>query len=159
MPIDQKLTALGGLILLLGLAAGYTLSRTPNNEFVKPDMAFTIDPECALNQASCVTALTEDSTLEFNIEPRPIQGISPLVFSISAQNLDIKQAVVDLSGVDMNMGSYRFELKPEADDHYTADGNLPVCVRGQMLWQADVWLDTRQKGLIKIPYVFSASKP
>ncbi len=159
MPIDNKSMALGGLILLLGLAAGYTLSHSPKNDFVNPDLALSIDPDCTLNEASCVTTLTDDSALEFKIEPRPIQGISPLVFSISAPNLEIKQAVIDLSGIDMNMGSYRFEFKPKGDNLYAANGNLPVCVRGQMLWQADIWLETKQKGLVKVPYIFSVVKP
>lgn len=158
MAIDKKTVSLGALILLAGLGAGYTLSRMPTNDFIKPDLALLVDKQCLLNEAACTTELIDNSSINFNIEPRPIKGVSPLAFTLHADNLDIKQAVVDLSGVDMNMGSYRFTFKPKGDNLYVADGNLPVCIRDQMLWQADVWLDTKQKGLIKVPYIFSAKK-
>ena len=85
--------------------------------------------------------------------------MSPLVFTVkAAQGLDIQNAVIDLSGTEMNMGSYRFEFEAVGSGVFEAKGTLPVCIRNQMEWQAVVWLDTKQQGLIKAPYIFTAAK-
>lgn len=159
MAIDKKFASLGALILLAGLGVGYTLNRMPENAYINPDVTLTVDEQCALNTADCIVELSNDSAISFNIAPRPIKGVSPLVFSLNVDNLEIKQAVIDLTGVDMNMGSYRFAFESQGNNLYTANGNLPVCIRNQMLWQADIWLDTKQQGLVKVPYIFSAQKP
>ena len=157
MKIDLKFISLGLLVLLLGFGAGYFLQK-PDNVYRDPDLTLSADPECVLNEAACKTSIIDDGTIDFSIRPRPILGASPLSFTLSTENIEIKGAALDLSGVDMNMGSYRFELEADTDGGYGAAGNLPVCVRNQMQWQADLWLNTRNHGLIKVPYIFTAYK-
>ncbi len=159
MKMDLKFISLGALLLLLGFGAGYYLQTGPQREYLNPDLEFSVDRDCELNQAACETDIQGDGTLSFSIEPRPIYGVSPLVFTIkSAQGLDIQKAVIDLSGTEMNMGSYRFEFESAGDGVFEVKGTLPVCIRNQMEWQAVVWLDTKQQGLIKAPYIFTAAK-
>ncbi len=163
MSVDPKLIALGALVCVIGFGAGYFYQSEPHNPYLNPDVVLTLDQDCGLNQASCERAINETASIQFSIEPRPIMAVSPLVFSLDSRHLDIESAVIDLSGTDMNMGNYRFELKPDGQrdgvDQFIAEGNLPVCVRNQMDWQADVWLQTKQQGLIKVPHVFTAYKP
>ncbi len=158
MKIDPKFASLGALILLLGFGAGYFLQGNPGNDFENPDLTLSVDSECSLNEAACKTLIAGGAVLKFAIEPRPIPGASLLIFDLHTENIDIQNAVLDLSGVSMNMGRYRFELESDDKGGYRAEGNLPVCVRNQMLWQADIWLTTEKYGLIKVPYIFTAYK-
>ncbi len=158
MEINYKFASLAGLLLMLGFGAGYFL----NSESVKldqePDLSLPIDPECVLNEAVCERKITPAGTIEFSIGPKPILGASPLTFNLSVDQLDVQSAVIELKGVSMNMGSYRFDLEPDGNGGFIAEGNLPVCVRNQMQWQADVWLKTRAQGLVKASYLFTAYK-
>lgn len=159
MKMDLKFISLGVLLLLLGFGAGYYLQTAPQREYLNPDIELSVDKDCELNQAACKTRLQGNELLSFSIEPRPIYGVSPLVFTLrTAQGMDIKNAVVDLSGTEMNMGSYRFEFESDGSGVFQAKGTLPVCIRNQMEWQAIVWLDSKQQGLIKAPYIFTAAK-
>lgn len=157
MKIDLKFAALAALVLLLGFGAGFLLSM-PGEGFTEPDVSLELDPQCQLNQGACERTLAQGGVVQFAVGPQPILGAAPLHFELDVRNLDIRSAAVDLSGVDMNMGSYRFELEAEAQGLYRADGTLPVCVRNRMLWQADLWLKTRKRGVIRIPYRFTAFK-
>lgn len=158
MYMNYKFTSLALLLLLLGFGSGYFLQNEPVDIYQDPDINLNIDPECALNDAACKTTLANSGTMNFSINPRPILGASPLSFEFSVENIQVQAAVLVLTGVSMNMGSYRFELEPEGDGVYVAEGNLPVCVRNQMLWQAEVWLNTLEQGLMKVPYRFTAYK-
>lgn len=159
MKMDLKFISLGILLLLLGFGAGYYLQTAPQHEYLDPDIEVDLDPDCELNQAACEALIQGIGLLSFSIEPRPIYGVSPLVFTLKMeQGLALKKSVIDLSGTEMNMGSYRFEFEPAGSGIYQAKGTLPVCIRDQMEWQAVVWLDTEQQGLVKVPYIFTAAK-
>ena len=162
--MDLKFISLGALLLLLGFGAGYYLQTAPQREYLDPDIELSIDKDCELNQAACVTPVEGDGSVLFSIEPRPIYGVSPLIFTLKpmqdsiGNRLEIKNAVIDLSGTEMNMGSYRFEFEAVDPGVFQAKGTLPVCIRNHMEWQAIVWLETKQQGLIKVPYIFTAAK-
>ena len=158
MEINFKFASLAVLLLMLGFGAGYFLSSEPVDLYQDPDLTLSVDVECVLNDAACNTLLADSSTFSFAIGPKPILGASPLSFKLSVENIDVHSAVLDLKGVSMNMGSYRFDLEPDGKGGFMAEGNLPVCVRNQMQWQAEVWLKTSEQGLIKAPYLFTAYK-
>lgn len=158
MKINFKFISLGLIMLVLGFGAGYVLNNKPAQVYRDPDLTLPVDPKCVLNEVACKTLIESGGSVSFSIGPRPILGASPLVFKLQAENLDIQSVALDLQGVSMNMGSYRFELEADGKGGYLAEGNLPVCVRNQMQWQADIWLQTRKQGLIKLPYFFTAYK-
>jgi hypothetical protein len=158
MKINYKFASLAGLLLLLGFGAGYFLNSQPANLYEEADLSLPVDPDCVLNEAVCERNIAASGSVEFSIEPRPILGASPLTFKLSADNLEVLSAAIELKGVSMNMGSYRFDLQQDGNGGFIAEGNLPVCVRNQMLWQADVWIETRVQGRIKVSYLFTAYK-
>ena len=158
MKINYKFASLAGLLLMLGFGAGYFLQSESFKPVQGPDLSLQVDPDCVLNEAACERKITATGTIEFSIGPRPILGASPLTFNLSVDKLDVQSASIELKGVSMNMGSYRFDLAPDGNGRFIAEGNLPVCVRNQMLWQADVWLKTRAQGLVKVSYLFTAYK-
>ncbi len=158
MEINFKFASLAVLLLMLGFGAGYFFSSEPVDLYQNPDLTLSVDTECVLNDTVCETSLANSSTLSFSIGPKPILGASPLSFELSVENIDVQGAVLDLKGVSMNMGSYRYEFEPDGKGGFMVEGNLPVCVRNQMQWQADLWLKTSEQGLIKAPYLFTAYK-
>ena len=157
MRIDYKFVSLGALLVLLGFAAGYLLPLS-GGQAREPDYSLAYDPQCNLNEAACRTRILDQGALSFSIEPRPIYGASPLAFAVQADGLDVEAATLTLSGVSMDMGSYHFELEADGSDTYQVDGNLPVCVRNQMQWKAELRLKTRSHGLVLVPYIFTAYK-
>ena len=157
MKIDLKFASLGLLLVLLGFGTGYVM-QISDDDTREPDHILDYDPACNLNQAECRTAILDKGVVSLSIEPRPIYGASPLIFDLRVEDLEIQSAVLNLSGVDMNMGSYRFELEPDRAGGYMIDGNLPVCVRNQMQWKADLRLKTREHGVVLVPYIFTAYK-
>jgi hypothetical protein len=158
MQLNYKFISLALLLLLLGFGSGYFLNDELIDIHQDPDLSLYVDPECALNDVACETNLANSGTINFSIGPKPILGASPLSFNLSVENIEVQAATLNLKGVNMNMGSYRFEFEPDGNGAYVAEGNIPVCVRNQMQWQADVWLKTAEQGLIKIPYLFMAYK-
>jgi hypothetical protein len=156
--MNYKFISLALLLLLLGFGAGYFLNSELVDIRQDPDLSLYVDPECVLNDVACETALVNSGIINFSIGPKPIVGASPLSFYLSVENIEVQDAALDLKGVNMNMGSYRFEFEPDSNGVYVAKGNLPVCVGNQMQWQADVWLKTHERGLIKVPYLFTAYK-
>jgi len=158
MKLDLKFISLAILLLLLGFGGGYYLQTMPGQEYLNPDLTLEVDNQCDLNVTACRRALNGAGSIKFAIEPRPIFGVSPLVFSLDAQSLDVSRAMLDLSGTVMNMGSYRFDFKRSAEGRWVAEGVLPVCIRNEMEWRAEVWLDTQQQGLVKVPFIFTAAK-
>ena len=157
MKIDLKFVSLGLLLVLLGFGAGYVL-QVSDSDTRAPDHSLAYDPECNLNQAACRTAILDRGAIYFSIEPNPIYGASPLVFELKGEGIGLQSAVLNLSGLDMNMGSYRFELESNGTGGFTTTGNLPVCVRNQMQWKAELRLNTREHGLVQLPYIFTAYK-
>jgi len=158
MKIDPKFASLAALLVLLGFGAGYLLSTEPDVSFQNPDITLSVDPECKLNEAACERPIAEAGSMLFSIGPKPVLGASPLTFELTTNNIDVDRAAIDLKGVSMNMGSYRLLLEADGEGGFRTEGNLPVCVRNQMLWQADVWLQSPKLGLIKVPFQFTAYK-
>lgn len=157
MKMDPKFISLGLLLVLLGFTAGYLLqlSNGPGRE---PDLVLAHDPDCDLNLSACKTRLPDQGLVEFSIEPRPVYGASPLRFELRTERLTIKNAVLKLSGLDMNMGSYQFGLESNAEGGWSIEGNLPVCVRNRMQWKGELRLDTGEHGLVQLGYIFAAYK-
>lgn len=157
MKIDLKFISLGVLLVLVGFGAGYLLQVSDDGSR-EPDHVLDYDANCDLNQSACQTLVLAQGEVEFSIGPRPIYGASPLTFEVKAKQLAVRSAVINLSGLDMNMGSYRFELESDGSGGFSVDGNLPVCVRNQMQWKAELRLNTREHGLVLLPYIFTAYK-
>ncbi|MEW8029517.1 MAG: hypothetical protein AB2792_07610 [Candidatus Thiodiazotropha sp.] len=117
-----------------------------------------VDPTCDLRAGACVTQLNDGGSVTFSIEPREIPVVKPLQLKVNLAGIRAKSIDVDFSGVDMNMGFNRTRLSSVADDVFSGQAMLPVCVWDAMEWEAQVLIDT-QKGLISVPYRFITVRP
>lgn len=110
--------------------------------------------DCDLNLGPCRATLPSGAELVLEVSPRPIPVLLPLQFKLRLSGQRADQAVVDLTGVDMEMGFNRITLRPKDDGVLEGQGSLPVCVQGRMVWQAQVLLG--QHGEIAVPFRFAS---
>lgn len=95
---------------------------------------------CDVQQGPCSAVIEGLGTVTLTIAPRPVPLVEPLTIKVETKIPAVRQLDVDFSGVDMNMGYNRFNLKPIANGLYEGTGMLPVCVRNRMTWEAKVML-------------------
>ena len=142
---------LGVGVAVLLLIAGAIYSPLPvANLTVKPE------PGCDLSRHSCSARLPGDASLRLSVTPRPIPTSAPLRIELELAGIDpltIESVEVDFAGESMNMGYNRVRLKPVADGRHAAEGSLPVCITGSMVWVANVLIRTGRRQ-IAVPFRF-----
>lgn len=148
-------TTIAALTLAIGAAVGAKLWLTPPN----PEASVTapLDPACDLHAGPCSSDIPGGGRVEFSIEPRPIPLLRPLQLVVKTQGLDTRQVEVDFTGIDMNMGYNRPQLKQEGKHRFIGEAVLPVCITGGMAWQAAVVVTTPKLKVVA-PFRFNTSR-
>lgn len=133
------LAAIAALLVAIGGAVGAKL-------WLRPQPATTVsaalDAACNLHAGPCSSNIPGGGRVELAIEPRPIPLLRPLRLVARVEGLDARMVEIDFTGVDMNMGYNRPQLKRENDNQFTGQATLPVCITGRMEWQAAVRVTT-----------------
>lgn len=145
---------IGIILIALVVVVGYKLSP-----LLLPRADVTVQPQpgCDLHRTPCGAALPGGGSLLFSITPRPIPMVAPLQLEVAVSGLDATRVEVDFTGVNMNMGLNRPELKPLGDGRFGGQGSLPVCVTGAMDWQATVLVETARER-IAVPFRLSSKQ-
>jgi hypothetical protein len=140
-------------ILLIGLVVvvGYKLSPLL---LPKADVTVQPDPACNLQRQSCVVALPSGGVIELKMGTQPIPLVKPFEVQLVANGISPSRVDIDFAGIDMNMGYNRPELTPRGGGRFAAEATLPVCITGQMEWQATVLLETGSER-VAIPFRFT----
>ncbi|MFA7317787.1 MAG: hypothetical protein WC029_09555 [Sulfuricella sp.] len=146
---------IAALILAIGAAAGARLWLAPPN----PEASVTapLDPACDLQAGPCSSDIPGGGRIELAIEPRPIPLLRPLRLVVKTQGLYARLVEVDLTGLDMNMGYNRPQLKQEGEHQFTGETVLPVCITGGMAWQAAVVVTTPELKAVA-PFRFTTAR-
>ena len=135
------IAAIAALALAIAAAAGAKL-------WLRPDPSATLtaplDPACDLHSGPCTSAIPGGGRIRLSIAPHPIPLLRPLHIAVTLEGLDARSVEVDFTGVDMNMGYNRQQLKAQSDGQYTGAATLPVCITGRMAWQASVIVTTNK---------------
>jgi len=145
---------IGALLIALVMVVGFKLSPLllpKSNITVQPD------PACDLQRGPCRAALPGGGGVELVMGVLPIPLVKPFEVRVKVQGVAPSRVEVDFSGVDMNMGVNRPRLSDRGNGLYTAEATLPVCVSGQMEWQATVLLEAGGQR-IAIPYRFVSGR-
>jgi hypothetical protein len=145
---------IAALILAIGAAVGAKLWLVPNPE---ASVTAPLDSTCDLNAGPCTSNIPGGGSIEFSIEPRPIPLLRPLRLVVKTQGLDARLVEVDFTGIDMNMGYNRPQLKQEGKDRFSGETTLPVCITGGMAWQAAVIVSTPKIKAVA-PFRFDTSR-
>lgn len=139
---------IGLLLIALVVVVGYKLSP-----ILLPKADLTVQPEaaCDLNHQACAAILPDGGRIELSSSVRPIPMVKPFQVQVAISGLTPLRVEVDFAGIDMNMGLNRPQLQDQGNGRFVAEVSLPVCVSGQMDWQATVLIETG-KQRIAIPY-------
>ncbi len=143
------------LVALLA-AAVLVLLATQRERFLSPPVAETaaLDAHCDLNQSACTVALPKGGQLTFAIQPRPVPVARPLKLSVTLKGRQANTVEVDFVGLNMNMGFNRPRLERRQEGVFAGPGELAVCTRRKMDWEARVLLHT-DDGIVMAPFRFS----
>jgi hypothetical protein len=141
---------IGLLLIALVVVVGYKLSPIL---MPRADLTVQPDPACDLRRQSCAVALPGGGRVEVGSSVRPIPLVKPFEVMIEVQGVAPRRVEVDFAGIEMNMGLIRPLLAERAPGRYAAEVTLPVCITGQMEWQATVLLETAGER-IAIPFRF-----
>lgn len=144
--------AIGLLLIALVVVVGYKLSPLL---LPKADVTVQPDPGCDLNRAACRVALPGGGQLELRMNPRPIPMVRPFQVEVKLEGINAARVEVDFAGIEMNMGLNRIELVAGAVGVHAGEATLPVCITGQMDWQATVLVETGSQR-IAVPFRFAS---
>lgn len=107
---------------------------------------------CDLHVNSCSAQLDDEKPLVFDISPKPIPVMKPLHFKVHIPHVSLSFIELKLFATNMNMGLHSFKLYPTQEGWYEGEGMLPTCVVGNMIWQANIILNTPTKSMGAIFY-------
>ncbi len=138
-------------LIVLIMVIGYKLSPIL---LPKADVTVQPDSACSLQQQACKVVLPAGGEIELAMGTRPIPLVKPFSIQVKATGVVPTRVEVDFAGVDMNMGLNRPELKAKGEGSFVGETTLPVCITGQMDWQATVLVETG-KERIAIPFRFA----
>ena len=141
------------LIVVLVSAAWYKSQQEKTQEVL---LRLEADRNCDLQKSAC-TLKWSDGVVSLSITPRPVPLVKPINISVQLERLKVEAIAVDFKGTTMNMGPNNVKLANTQNGRWTGTGMLPVCIRNQMEWQADVYLQT-DKGIIIAPFIFVTHK-
>lgn len=136
------------LAMLAAAAVGYL-------QLPRADMPLPLVADCRLDRQICSAALPDGGRLEVSLEPRPVSTITPIRVSVSIAGLPAGRVEVEFQGVDMNMGLHRLPLVSAGSGRFSGETTLPVCVTGQMVWQATILIEADRKN-ISVPFRFES---
>lgn len=114
----------------------------------------TATSPCDLHQGPCTRQFEDGHTVRFSIQPNPIKVMELLTLEVVTSYESPWSVEVDFSGVDMNMGFNRPALKAVGEGRYRGETMLPTCIRGRMIWEADVLIRTAE-GYRSAPFRFT----
>lgn len=119
------------------------------------DVRLPLVADCRLDRQTCSAALPEGGRLEISLAPQPVSTSAPMRVEVSIAGLSAERVEVDFQGVDMNMGLHRLSLALAGPGRFAGETTLPVCVTGQMVWQATVVIESDRKN-ISVPFRFES---
>ena len=120
----------------------------------KADVTVQPDPVCSLQREACSVKLPSGGEVQLAMGTRPVPLVKPFEVEVTTRGLSPVRVEVDFAGTEMNMGLNRPQLALRSDGSYVAEVSLPVCITGQMDWQATVLIETGSER-VAIPYRFS----
>lgn len=137
----KKFYALAVVIIII---FGFIFLKPKHTNDTEFNENFKID--CDLNMGACEKAIN-GKIIKFEITPRPIYAMQPVVFKISGlDKLNLKNPSLKFYGLNMDMGDIKAKLKRDKDD-YVSKIVLSACVIDVMIYRFKVLDDGRDIGI------------
>ncbi|WP_024955845.1 hypothetical protein [Sulfurospirillum arcachonense] len=130
------------IVAVLCIALYLLVDHTTISSYFKNDIKFYEQPEnCDLHVNSCSATLPSYGKISFDIKPKSIPLMKPLIFELTTQDNILKETLdLHIFATNMNMGYYDLKMKKVSQNLYTATTTLPTCIVGNMIWRAEVVL-------------------
>ena len=112
---------------------------------------------CDLHVNACTTILEDGNAVTFSIEPKTIPLMKPLTFRVQTFGIDDETLALSIYATNMNMGLHTFTMKKISNNLYEAEGILPTCIVGNMIWRAEIVID-RPTQSIGAAYLFQTGR-
>ena len=112
--------------------------------------------DCDLRAGPCRQALAGGS-VTFSISPVEIPLMKPLKLAVITEGLAPESMVVEIRGLNMEMGLNRTQLTPIGGGSWAGETILPVCSQRQMEWEAALQLDLDRR--YELPFLFRTTRP
>lgn len=141
-------------LIALVVVIGYKMSPIL---LPKADLTALPDPACDLQKQACAASLPSGGSIELSLGTRPVPLVKPFTVEVVAKGIQPARIAVDFSGVEMNMGYNRPELQPSGAGRFVGEATLPVCITGQMDWQATVLVEAGSQR-IAVPFRFTTGE-
>lgn len=95
--------------------------------------------------------------MTLSVDADEIRSMRPLNFTLKLDGIDASEIMLDLKGIDMNMGINQSHFIPvtNKEGQWRTTTELAVCVTGTMRWRANVIARTPQ-GLVSSYFEFDA---
>lgn len=138
-------------LIALVVVIGYKMSPIL---LPKADLTVLPDPACNLQKQACAATLPSGGTIELSLGAQPVPVVKPFAVQVVAKGVRPARVEVDFAGLDMNMGYNRPELKENGEGRFVGEATLPVCITGQMDWQATVLVEAGSER-IAVPFRFA----
>ena len=88
-----------------------------------------LDDYCMLSTTSC-----EQESISMSLDRETAQPLLPTKIKVVWEGAASETLMLSLSGLEMEMGSARFQLKSIGNNTYEGDVILPVCTLDKMTW-------------------------
>ena len=111
--------------------------------------------DCDLHSGPCRHVL-HGAVVTFGIEPRSIPLMQPLRLAVGVDGLEVTEALVEIRGLNMDMGLNRTRLQRGDDGKWVGETILPICSQRRMHWEAAVRLAGRER--LEIPFTFNTQR-
>lgn len=136
------------IVIVCSVASYFLLDSHDVYQWWVGQTHFTPAPkECNLHNTACNVTLENNLNVTFDISPKPIPLMKTLTFRAQIENIDLPYLELKLFATNMNMGFHSFKLYAKGNGIYEGEGILPTCIVGNMIWQANLILNTSSQSL------------
>ncbi|WP_141071350.1 hypothetical protein [Campylobacter pinnipediorum] len=135
-------------MIILIIALFFIFNNKDENVLPEPTAEVYLKPlKCDLNNKKC-DIVFEDKKLEFEINPKPILPMQPVIFSIKGlENFNYKNLSLEFYGLDMDMGIIKAKLKKDNDNTFSSKIVLSACVLDKMRYRFEILNNNEKTGI------------
>jgi hypothetical protein len=112
--------------------------------------------DCRLEAGPCEAVLASGE-VRASIDPLGIPLMTTLTLAVDLDAIDAENVIVDIRGLNMDMGLNRTRLARDAAGTWRGETILPVCSQRRMEWEAAVQIDGAAR--IEVPFRFHTVRP
>jgi len=154
------------VLFVLVLLAGQKLLRLVSNNPQDFDYVALADERCQLGQQTCYLSLPKGGQVGLVVTPKDLPLLTPLEWRVSLDKIKAKQVVLDIVGLNMEMGYNRTTLTQDVNhadnvhlsQSFRGQALLPICTLATMEWEARLLIETHDQKRFLLPFRFQTEQ-